>query len=147
MPVAYMDTDTPPVRYPRTIFEHAHIDGVSTFPANLVDLNVGEIFMLMPDNFNGLDGLYLWLLGSFAGEIHLSMTLNIATCSEAFNTHTQTVNNHAVTTVVNAYKCVDLTTIFATVLANLTARDMIWLTVQESDEDGVYLVGLEVQES
>lgn len=148
MPRANRDLDTVPVRYPRTIFEHAHQDGVATFPPAIGGGSSAEAFMLMPDNWNGLDSLVLFLLGGWTGQLaNLTVTINIATCNEAFNVHTQTVANIVVDTVLNEYECVDLTALFAVVLANLVSRDMIWIVATLIDEQNLYVVGLEAQET
>lgn len=138
----------PTARVPRTVFGHAHEDGSAEFPPALTFGQIGEQHVLMPDNWNGLDGIYLWLLGGATEATTWNITVNIGSCDEAFNVHTQTVNGHAVNMVANEYECVDLTTIFATVLANLAARDMIQVLATLASGDGPhYDMGVELQET
>lgn len=147
MPEAYIAYNSDWARVPRTLFEHAHIDDNALFPPYTGFGQVVEVFMLMPDNFHGLDSLTLWCLGGSTAAVTLDVTIDIGTCAEAYNIHTQTVNNIAYNQVINQYYCLDLTTPLATVLANLAARDMLWLKASESSDETQYIVGLELQET
>ena len=148
MPRANQDRYNPLGRVPRTIFAHGHEDGETEW---LPIIGVGDTtiaYLLIPDNWNGLDKLYLWLLGSGASQQTYNITVDIATCDEAYNVHTQTVNGKAVNTVAGEYECVDLTTDFAAVLANLATRDIIRVTVVYAlGDDFAKLVGIELQET
>lgn len=146
-PEAHAGYAAPTARVPRTIFQHAHVDGVATFPA-VIDGGDGEIFILMPDNFNGLDALVLWFYTVDANNVVVNITVNIGTCNEQKDAHTQTVNAIGFAVGADEYECVDLTVTFATVLANLASRDMMWIVVDwVSADEVIYLVGGEVQET
>lgn len=148
MPRANVDQDTAPVRYPRTLFQHAHRDGSNTFPA-MIQLNQGEVFLHFPDNWNGLDALRIWFLATLteAGAT-VNITVNIATGNEVYNVHTQTVNAIAVPLALNEYEVIDITATFAVVLANLLPNDMMWIVVvRASGDEDFYLIGAEAQET
>lgn len=147
MPTAFKNTGGD-ARVPRTLFQHAHIDGENTFPAQAF-LKTTEIFLLFPDNWNGLDKLYLWLLcsGTEAG-LDLDVTINIATTGETYNNHTQNVVPVTFNGTINEYIRVDLTTLFATVLANLQPNDMMWIVASwDSGDTMTYMIGAEAQET
>lgn len=148
MPKAWGGYSAPTARVPRTIFAHAHESGSSLFPPALNFNDVGLAYTLMPDNWNGLDGLYAWFWDDATEAKTVNITINIATCDEVFNTHTQTVNAIVVNIVANEYECLDLTTIFETVLANLSSRDMIQVLVTyASGDEPLSYFGIELQET
>lgn len=148
MPEAHSAYTAPTARVPRTLFQHAHRDGSSTFPANIW-ADQGECFLHFPDNWNGLDALKLWFFAtSTEANMTINVTVNIGTCSELFNVHTQTVNAIDLDVVQNKYTCIDITVAFATVLANLAANDMMWIIVAHASGDTQeYFIGAEAQET
>lgn len=135
-------------RVPRTVFGHAHESGSATFPPQINFGDTARMHILMPDNWNGLDALILWLSGADTEQKTLNITVNLGTCGENQNTHTQTVNGLTPTITADKYLCLDLTVTFATVLANLAARDMIQVLVYQAAGDNYTEVfGIEAQET
>lgn len=148
MPEAFKVVSAGDPRVPRTLFAHAHQSGSAVFPPSIGGGNTADMHQLIPDNWNGLDGIYLWVLGAWTGQFaNFTITINIGTCDELHNVHTQTVANIVVNTVINEYECIDLTTTFETVLANLASRDMIRVSVTVVDEQAVLIMGIELQET
>lgn len=135
-------------RVPRGIFQHAHIDAQADFPC-MISFDTAEMFLLIPDNWNGLSKVFLWLLGGGIENANLlDVVINIGTSGEAFNIHTQAVANNNVVFALNEYIKIDLTAIFAVVLANLQSLDMMWVTATwQNDTFEHFCVGLEVQET
>lgn len=146
-PRANRDQDTAPVRYPRTISEHMHSEVPYSYPPRTGSAEVIQTFALIPDNWNGLDALVLWVLGGFTGAFALDITIDIGTCNELFSAHTQTVNAIAINMVINEWECLDLTVTFATVLANLAARDKLRIRVVSNDEQDIFPIEIELQET
>lgn len=146
-PKANMDQDTAPVRYPRSIFAHAHQDGDTDFPVYLIDLLQADAFLELPDNWNGTDKIVIKMLGANAFAEQLDIILNAGTHGEAFNIHTQTVNNIAAAQVLNQYLYIDLTASFAAFIALLNPLDIVWMKVTADQEQGIYWMGFEVQET
>jgi hypothetical protein len=134
-------------RVPRTLFAHAHEDGSSAFPPILPNENTGEVFILLPDNWNGTDKLVLWFLGGFGMSSTVSVTIDVGTCDEGYSNHSQTVNGINMTVVQDEYECLDITAAFATVIGNFNSRDMIWIKVTPTIDFNVYLIGAEIQET
>jgi len=135
-------------RVPRTLFQHAHRDGSSTFPA-FIFLNEGECFLHFPHNWNGLDDLKLWLYSTGTeNDMTVDIRIDIGTCTEDIDTHTQTVNGVAFDVANGKYTCLDLTVPFAIVLALLNPNDMMWIYVEwASGDSATYLIGAEAQET
>lgn len=148
MPEAYPAYTAPVARVPRTLFAHAHEDASAQFPPDIDFGDTAKMHNLIPDNWNGLDAIYVWFLGTGTDNTTVNVTINIGTCTEAYNTHTQTVNGIAATQAANIYTCVDLTTTHATVLANLAARDMVQVLVTHAGGDeSIIVMGFEMQET
>lgn len=149
MPEAKAAYAAPQARIPRTLFAHAHQDGQNYFPPNLsIGHLTGLSFTLIPDNWNGLDNFILWLRGGSTEALTIDVTVDLGSCNELYNVHTQTVAAIGVNTVLNEYECVDLTATFAVVLANLAVRDIIQVTVTLATGDGpLYYMGIELQET
>ena len=148
MPEAYAGYAAPTARVPRTLWAHTHEDGANDYPPVLNLSTTHMAYVIIPDNWNGLDKLYLWLLGAGAEQITINVTVDIGTCDEAYNIHTQTVNGLTPTLAANEYECVDLTTTHAAVLANLAARDVIRVTVTHVAGDEAHMsIGIELQET
>jgi len=149
MPRANRDMDTAPVRYPRTLFAHAHEDsGVNVFPVDFAFENQRRMFIAIPDNWNGLDAIYVVLRGGLTEAITVNTTINIGTCDELWNIHTQTINGTNINLVTNEYECFDLATIHATVLANLQSNDILYLNIFMATGDQTHhIFGLVLQES
>lgn len=135
-------------RVPRTLFGHAHESGSAVFPPEINFSDIARMHILMPDNWNGLDALVLWVSDDVTENKTINVTINIGTCGEAQATHTQTVNAIACNITANQYLCIPLTVTFATVLANLTARDMIQVLVEYAGGDEpIQVFGIEAQET
>lgn len=135
-------------RVPRVIFQHAHTDGSSAFPSGGGGGTQGEMFALLPDNWNGIDKIYIWLLaGEGWTDVPFDITIDVGTCTELYNTHTQTVAGTLVTIGNNRYYCWDVTTICAVVIALMNPRDMLWIRVTEQHGVAGYVIGVEIQET
>jgi len=147
MPEAHAAYEAAQARIPRTLFQHAHQDGYNAFPPELSTEITAEMFLLLPDNWNGTDALVLWFLGGGSMASTVNVTIDVGTCDETFDTHTQTVNAINMTVVLNEYECLDLTAIFETVIALMNARDMLWIKVTGAVDFSVYLIGAEIQET
>ena len=149
-PGADLVYDTPAggdARVPRTIFQHAHIDEDNSFPAGGLAV-AGDMFILLPDNWNGIDKIYIWLLANAIWtNVPFDITVDVGSCDEAPNTHTQTVLGTLLTVANNRYYCWDITTICATVIALMNARDMLWIKVTEQWGIAGYVIGVEIQET
>lgn len=148
MPAAQGGYVAPTARVPRTLFAHAHESGSSVFPPEINFSDVARMHLVIPDNWNGLDAIYLWVSDDATEDKTINVTINIGTCGEAYNIHTQTVNAIACNIIANQYLCIDLTTTHATVLANLAARDMIQVLVDHAGGDEpIWVFGIELQET
>jgi len=148
MPRANQDRYNPLGRIPRTLWAHAHDSTQDAFPVVLLFEHTQEMFILLPDNWNGLDKLVLWIIGGGTETPDLTITIHIGTCTEAYNIHTQTVTPIACALANTIYKCLDLTALFDTVLPNLASRDLIRLTVTATTMDYThYVMGMELQET
>lgn len=137
----------PTARVPRTIFQHAHIDGNAEFPPSFAQSQMAEVFAHLPDNWNGFDAFYLKLLGGQTEATTIDITINAGTCDELFNIHTQTVNDIAINMVVDEYECLDLMTLFATVIALMNSDDDLWITATDDGEFNQFLIGVVIEES
>jgi len=148
MPRANQDRYNPLGRVPRTLFGHAHESGSSVFPPEIDFSDVAKMHLVIPDNWNGLDKIYLWVSDDATEDKTINVTVNLGTCGEAYNIHTQTVNGIACNITANQYLCIDLTTTHATVLANLAVRDMIQVLVEHAGGDNpIQVFGVELQET
>lgn len=147
MPEAHAGYAAPTARVPRTLFQHAHVDGNASHPAS-TNVLTAECFIQIPDNWNGTDKVIVWLLGGEnSANTPYDITLDIATCDEAYNIHTQTVLGTLVNIVLNEYECWDVTAILAVVLANLASGDMLWFKISEQYGIVAWCVGVEIQET
>lgn len=131
----------------RVLFAHAHIDGNTDFPPTWSwGGNPAVARLVIPEKWQGLDKVYLWQLPGATDNVTPTITIDIGICNEDENEHTQTVNDQAYTIVNGQYCCWDLTTIFATVLANLAVGDMIKVSCSNDVGYTISLIGLEVDE-
>jgi len=134
-------------RVPRTLWAHAHIDEDAHFPAGGLTTQ-GEMTVLLPDNWNGVDKIVIWLLpGEGWIDVPFDITINAGTCGEAPATHTQTVNGTLITAGNGLYYCWDVTSICSTVIGNMSPRDLIWIIVTEQWGVAGYVMGVEIQET
>lgn len=147
MPRANQDRYNPLSRIPRTLFQHAHRDGNAEFPPNVGFNQTAEIFVKLPTNWNGTDDIVLWFLGAATYTRAVDVTIDVGTCDELFNTHTQTVVDIAISLVNNEYECLSLAVTHATVIALMSGCDMLWFKVVEQEDATFYLIGAEITET
>jgi len=148
VPRANRDQDTAPVRYPRTLFSHAHHPDDPLFPPNTVGTLGGRVITQLPDNWNGTDALYLWLYGyETSADTPYTIIANAGKNGEAYNIHTQTVANKLVQKTLNQYTRVDLTADLAAWIALITSGDILWFDITESYGINDVIIGIEIQES
>lgn len=134
-------------RVPRVLFQHAHTDGNAAFPSGGVSTQ-GEATILIPDNWNGMANMYVWLLAQEPWtNVPVDITINVGSHGEVYTIHNQTVLGTLVTIGNNEYYRLDLTAIFAVVIALMNANDMIWLTLSEQWGMTGYFIGVEINES
>lgn len=148
MPEAYPAYSAPVSVPDRQWFEHAHGANSSYFPYNLAYEERARIFWKCPDDWAGPSRFRLIFRGGEAFRFqNILCTINVGTCDEAYNTHTE---NHLLdfTTAIGEYECVNLLTAFATVIALIDDCDVVEITL-DSGDDGHYVevIGLEVVEA
>lgn len=147
MPRANRDEDTPPVRYPRTLFAHCHGDGNSGFPP-LSSATVGEAFLELPDNWNGTDKIIIKFLGGeTAADVLFNIVFNAGQDGEVFNVHTQTLANRPISCTLNEYTYEDVTAALAAFIALIAPNDTIWITITDTEAVSFYMVGVEIDET
>jgi len=148
MPEAHAAYEAAQARIPRTLFAHAHRDQSASYPVELDVSTVCMAYHIIPDNWHGLDALILWLIGAGTETLTITVTVDIGTCAETYNIHTQTIANIDKGMSANTYACIDLTALFAVVLANLTVRDIIRVSVLATTMDQTArMIGIELQET
>jgi len=148
MPRASSLAAAPIPRVPRTLFAHAHRDQDMSFPVELHAAINCIAYTIIPDNWNGLDALILWLIGAGTEQLTITVTIDIGTCTEVYNIHTQTVAAINKNMVASTYACIDLTALFAVVLANLAVRDILRVSVIATTMDNTSrMIGIELQET
>lgn len=147
MPEAHPAYAAPTARVPRVLFQHAHEDGSSLFPPNTV-LGNGEMFIEIPNNWNGTDSVYIWLLPLEASaNTPFDIIGHAGTHGEAFNIHTQTVNGTILNLVANQYYRWDVTAVLNTLIPLIAANDMCWFTVDEQFGVSCLVIGVEIRET
>lgn len=105
-------------------------------------------WLLIPKNWVGTNKVRLWQLGTTTEDVIPDITIDIGTCGEIPGQHTESRNGDQYSLVTDEYCCWDLTTNFATVLANLASGDMIRVEMNtDVGVDFIYFIGLEVEEA
>lgn len=141
------DTTDPAVRYPRTLFAHAHIDGTATFPPTTASV-IDEMITELPDNWNGTDKIIIkYLPGEGWTDVPFNIVLNAGQDTEAFNIHTQTLALHTITGAANVYLYEDITALVAAFIALIAPNDTIWITSEDTWGVAGLCIGLEIDET
>lgn len=147
MPSAFMDTSGD-ARVPRDYFATARKDGSNdSAPQVIYFEELAVMQWKYPPDWQGFSKIGIWFYGyETDASFDMTVVINGGANGEAYNNHSE---SHALTPAITAgqYTYVELSVTYATVLALLTATDLIRVTVFNDEEKYIYVCGLEVLES
>ena len=148
MPEAHPAYVAPTSAATREFWVTSHMSGANcgTHPLDMALNDIANMHFHLPHDFTALSALEVWFVPNttHAGAAH-TIIVDAATCSEAVNIHTETINP-AIPLVANVFNCYDLLAALSAIPALLNACDLVRIRWQPTaDVDVIIHYGVRVR--